>query len=65
MPMDVYLDNAGIPRKTTTQLDGQGFNFHFTYELYDVGQPVEIPQPPAAQNILTVQSVQALFQLLV
>lgn len=64
MPMDIYLDDTGIPRKTTARIDGEAFQFEFAYELYDIGEPVDVPPPPAEQDVLATPSVQALFQLL-
>jgi len=64
MPMDVYLDEQGLPRKTAVELDGDGFDFGLTFELFDIGQPVDIPAPPPLEETLPVGNLQELLQQL-
>jgi len=64
LPMEVYVDEAGLPRRTTVDFDRDGFDFRFSFELYDIGEPVDIPPAPAAEDALPVGTMQELLQLL-
>ncbi|HVM40987.1 MAG TPA: hypothetical protein VM618_09460 [Acidimicrobiia bacterium] len=54
LPMDVWLDDAGLPRRMAMDFDfsalegvAPGSNMRMTIDMFDYGTPVSVEEPPA------------------
>jgi hypothetical protein len=54
-PMDVWVDEGGLPRKMTLQLafevEGEKAKTEISVEFFDFGVPVRVTHPPASETV--------------